>query len=33
MMPGHSDRALRWQVLGRDVRPATLFLSLNIEET
>ena len=25
----HSGRALRWQVLGRDVRPATLFLSLN----
>ena len=24
---GHSDRALRWQILGRDVRPATLFLA------
>lgn len=25
----HSDRALPWQVFGRDVCPATLFLSLN----
>lgn len=28
-MTGHSDRALPWQIAGRDVRPATLFLSLN----
>lgn len=28
-MTEYSDQALRWQVLGRAVRPDVLFLSLN----